>query len=268
MNDAMTAHERLLMQFETMLPSKPPNNAPQDKKKAYSEHVSRVAALAIGAELRKRGLESARPTEAGLDEKSGAERRMAGGIGAKRVDVTWSTEESGLLIASSIKSINFKDATTNNYQKNLTNRRGDLLFESITLHRRLPYSVLVGIFFFDEEAKRDNTGTRRSTVDNAHERLLLFKGRIDPTGRDEQYEHLYIGLLGISGKASTKPSCDFYAVGDPATAVTLDEILTDSLRTLVTRNADIYALEDGHIVRIDPPSRKRQNGKRRPKRSN
>lgn len=39
----------------------------------------------------------------GPSSKSGAERRMSGGIGAKKVDVTWATEEGGLLLALSIK---------------------------------------------------------------------------------------------------------------------------------------------------------------------
>jgi hypothetical protein len=205
MSEETTAHERLLMQLST-LPKKPASSSLQSEKKRYSESVSRVMAIAIGAELRKRGLDGARPTEGGLDDKSGAERRMAGGIGAKKVDVTWATEESGLLIAFSIKSINFKDSKTKNYQKNLTNRRGDLLFESITLHRRFPYSVLVGLFLLDEEAQRDDTGARQSTFENANERLLLFRGRIDPAGRDEQYEHLYLGLLGLDPVKGTKPN--------------------------------------------------------------
>src|SRR3546814_5010367 len=61
---------------------------------------------------------------------SGAERRLAGGIGAKKVDVTWATEESGLILAVSVKTILFKDSRTQNFQKNLTNRRADLLNRS------------------------------------------------------------------------------------------------------------------------------------------
>lgn len=242
-----TAQARLVLQLATVLPTKPGAGATQAQKKAYSESVSRVVALAVASELRNRGLAGARPTEQGLDDKSGAERRMAGGIGAKKVDVTWSTEESGLLMAFSIKSINFKDTRTNNYQKNLTNRRGDLLFESITLHRRFPYSVLVGLFFFDEEAQRDHTNTRRSTVENAHERLLLFNGRSDPAGRDEQYEHLYVGLLGIKAGDTVQSSCVFYRVGSTDKPLTLDGVLDESLDTLVVRNADLYVLDDGII---------------------
>jgi hypothetical protein len=259
MPDSLSAHDRLLVQLGS-LPSKPPDTAKQKEKKAYSEKVSRVVALAVAAELRERGLSGARPTEGGLDAKSGAERRMAGGIGAKKVDVTWSTEEAGLLVAFSIKSINFKDSKTKNFQKNLTNRRGDLLFESITLHRRFPYAVLVGLFFFDEGAKTDHTVTRKSTFDNAHDRLELFKGRIDPAGRDEQYEHLYIGLLR-SGRGKTPPACQFYPVGKPDTDLPLDGIVDETLRTIAIRNADMYTYANGRLEGLRKPTR-RNSGQR------
>lgn len=125
---------------------------------------------------------------------------MAGGIGAKKVDVTYATEESGLVLAISIKSINFVDGTTRNYQKNLTNRRGDMLFEAVTLHRRFPYAVLAGLFFFDEGAERDGTSTRKSTFENAHDAFKLFTNRNDPAGRDEQFERFYIVLHGRGTK--------------------------------------------------------------------
>ncbi len=58
------------------------------------------------------------------------------------------------MLAMSVKSINFADGTTGNYQKNLTNRRGDMLFEAVTLHRRFPYAVLAGILIFDEGSRQ------------------------------------------------------------------------------------------------------------------
>ena len=99
---------------------KPADTAKSDEKKAYSEKISANIALAVAEELRQRGMSEARPAPPGELGGSGAERRMAGGIGAKKVDVTWSTEESGLILGISIKSINFKDNRTKNYQKNLT----------------------------------------------------------------------------------------------------------------------------------------------------
>ena len=126
---------------------------------------------------------------------SGAERRLAGGIGAKKVDVTWATEESGLLLGISVKTISFRDRATRNFQKNLTNRRGDMLIEAVTLHRRFPYAVLMGLLFLDKDARTDGTSKRRSTFDNAFPRLRLFTGRSDPAGRDEQFERLYLLLV-------------------------------------------------------------------------
>ena len=55
---------------------------------------------------------------------------MSGGIGTKKVDVTWATEESGLLLAISVKCLTAKDPKTGNYHKNLINRRGDMLGEA------------------------------------------------------------------------------------------------------------------------------------------
>src|SRR5690606_13878721 len=125
-----------------------PDTAKQSVKKHYSEQMSAGFAAAIAEELRHRGLEGTRPGLDGEVGRRGAERRMSGGIGAKKVDVTWATEESGLLLACSIKCFTAKDSKTGNYQKNLTNRRGDLLGEAVTLHRRFPYAVLGAFIFF------------------------------------------------------------------------------------------------------------------------
>src|SRR4051812_49665697 len=99
---------------------------------------------------------------------------MAGGLGAKKVDVTWATEESGLLVAVSIKTINFRDQRSGNFQKNLTNRRGDMLFESVTLHRRFPFSVLRGVFFLGKGGAEGDTHPRRPAVVEAPFRPPLF----------------------------------------------------------------------------------------------
>ena len=229
------------------LGSKPADDANQPAKKRYSEQVSHVVANAIAEELRQRGLKEARPAPPGVLDRSGAERRMAGGIGAKKVDVTWATEESGLLLGISVKSINFRDRKTKNFQKNLTNRRGDMLFEAVTLHRRFPYAVLGGLFFFDAGAALDETQRRRSTFINAHARLRLFTGRSDPGGRDEQYEHLYILLLD-----TTASSCyQMYCVGEPDKVVPLTCAIDDLLKATAIRNPDFYEFDMGNLRSVN-----------------
>ena len=236
--------------LETALRSvgdKPPDTAPPPTKKAYSEKISSAVAGAIAHEIRERGLRGARPASPGELDTSGAERRIAGGIGAKKVDVTWATEEAGLLLGISIKTINFRDRRTNNFQKNLTNRRGDMLFEAVTLHRRFPYAVLGGIFFLDKAASEDCTARRRSTFSNAHTRLRLFTGREDPGGRDEQYERLYLVLLDAS---SSHVEFEVYSVGHPKCPIPMAEALDELLSITAARNPDFYEYKDGKLISI------------------
>lgn len=226
------------------LPPKPPDTAPREPKHKYSQKVSEVLAVAIGRELRQRGMKEARPASPGELDSSGAERRMAGGIGAKKVDVTWATEESGLLLGISIKSINFRDKRSKNFQKNLTNRRGDMLFEGVTLHRRFPYAVLAGFFFLDKGALTDGTAKRRSTFENAHSRLKLFTGRNDPAGRDEQYERLYVVSMEATPFMS---SAQVYEAGRPERPVTFAEVLDDIIALVAERNPDFYEAVGGRL---------------------
>lgn len=226
------------------LPPKPSDDAEQKDKRRYSELLSENVALAFGEELRRRGLSGARPSPPGESGISGAERRMAGGIGAKKVDITWATEESGLLLGISIKSINFKDKKTKNFQKNLTNRRGDMLVEAVTLHRRFPYAVLAGFFFFDKGAAADATELRRSTFLNAHDRFSIFTGRNVVEGRDEQYERFYFVLLDAN---PFKPSARLYLAGAPDQPVELSAAFDELLRMVAERTPDFYEYVDGRL---------------------
>lgn len=242
----MARIDDLLHKALTGLGDKPADTAPQDQKKSYSERVSSAVAAAVADELRHRGLDGARPAPPGITGDSGAERRMAGGIGAKKVDVTWSTEESGLLLGISVKTINYRDRKTNNFQKNLTNRRGDMLIEAVTLHRRFPYSVLVGFFFLDSGAEHDHTKMRKSTFENAHTRLRLFTGRDDPGGRDEQFELFFVILLEASSKHA---SLRAFAVGDPKKAVPMEKVMDTLVELVAVRNPDFYEFLEGKLIK-------------------
>jgi hypothetical protein len=172
---------------------------------------------------------------------------MSGGIGAKQVDVTWATEESGLILAISVKAISFRDGRSKNFQKNLTNRRGDMLFESVTLHRRFPYATLGGFFVLDKDAATDGTLRRRSTFENAHQRFTLFTGRDDPAGRDEQYERLWIVLLDAN---PFQPSYEVYAVPDSTSPVTLESAFDDLVAIVPDRNPDFYENHSGSLRKL------------------
>jgi hypothetical protein len=162
--------------------------------------------------------------------------------------VTWTTEESGLVLGCSVKTINFRDGRTKNYQKNLTNRRGDMLIEAVTLHRRFPYAVLAGFLFLDWGAETDHTGQRRSTWANAHARLRLFTNRPDPAGREEQFERLYLVLVDAN---KFTPRWRVTEVGAPHKTLELDAVFTDVITMVAERNFDFYEVDDkGKIARI------------------
>lgn len=243
----MSRIDDLLAAALKTLPSKPADDATRADKKAYSEAMSACIAVALGDELRSRGMKEARPAGPGDVSLSGAERRLAGGIGAKKVDVTWATEESGLLLGISIKTINFRDGRSKNFQKNLTNRRGDMLAEALTLHRRFPYAIVTGFMFLDMGARSDQTLKRKSTFENAFPRLRLFTGREDPAGRDEQFERLYLVLVDAN---PFRPVLECYQVSDGTRSLAFSDVMDDLVGLVAERNFDFYEASDGKVRRV------------------
>lgn len=235
--------ERLTAAIKAAGP-KPPDTVAATVKKNYNQRLSDSIALALSAELRDRGMKGARPSGPGEVGASGAERRLAGGIGAKKVDVSWATEESGLIFAISVKSIMFRDGASKNFQKNLTNRRGDMLVEAVTLHRRFPYAVLSALFILDADAAHDDTAKRKSTFQNAFPRLRLFTRRPDPSGREEQFERFFVALVDVNAFA---PRLRVFEVNDEATEVNLDDALSELIELVGERNFDLYDGTDGVI---------------------
>jgi hypothetical protein len=231
--------------LKTLSP-KPPDTASREVKRGYSEGMSAKVAVAFAEELRNRGMKEARPSGPGDVGTSGAERRLAGGIGAKKVDVTWTTEESGLLLGISVKTINFRDSRSKNFQKNLTNRRGDMVSEALTLHRRFPYAVVAGFLFLDKDARNDQTKQRKSTFENAFPRLRIFTGRQDPAGRDEQFERLYLLLVDAN---PFSPTLECYQVSDPTSKLELNDVLDELVLLVDERNFDFYEASEGAVRR-------------------
>lgn len=244
----MTTAAALVSAALQQLGPKPGDGATAREKGRYSERMSQVLATALPEELRQRGLEEIRPAAPGVLGGSGAERRISGGLGAKKVDVSWATDESGLLLGVSIKTINFRDQRTRNFQKNLTNRRGDMLFEAVTLHQRFPYAVLVGLLCLDAGAETDGTSKRRSTFLNVHPRLRLFTGRNDPAGRNEQFERFFVAL--VDAEASL-PSLRLFRIGEPEAEIPLERFFEESLSIVAERNPDFYQVVDGQIAAAD-----------------
>ena len=102
--------------------------------------------------------------------------------------------------------------------------------------------------FFDKGADEDDSKLRASTFVNAHRAFRIFTGRSDPTGRDEQYERLYLALVDPS---PFQPTVRVTVAGNPDDDVTLDSAIDDLLRLVVERNPDFYAVL-GPDEEVDP----------------
>ena len=78
----------------------PTVGAIQKEKKRYSERLSQELALEVANSLRNIGFHGIRPLLGGPGK-----RAFQGGLGPKKVDVSFADEQHGLLMAVSIKSI-------------------------------------------------------------------------------------------------------------------------------------------------------------------
>ena len=122
-----------------------------------------------------------------------------------RSETVSGTEESGLLLAIAVKTLNFRDRGTGNFRKNLTNRRGDMLMEAVTLHRRFPYAVLAVSFSSTRTPSMMGPTSGAATFLNAHQRLKLFTDRSDSAGREEQFERFYLLLVDAAVTGRLRP---------------------------------------------------------------
>jgi hypothetical protein len=164
----------------------PASTASRDEKKRYSERLTQLLVPEVAQGLRALGFEKVVPLPGGPGEKT-----FQGGLGPKKVDVSYADERHGLLLAVSIKSI-----TSPPYGKNLKNRFYDLCSEGITLHMRFPYSVLCALFCFPTAANEDVTPRRKlSTFGRGRKLLSTIGGRQEHTDPDEKFENVTLMLF-------------------------------------------------------------------------
>lgn len=163
-----------------------PLEGTQAEKKRYAELLSNALAAEVAQGLRGMGFPNVKPLSGGPGE-----REFQGGLGPKRVDVSYADEKHGLLLAVSVKSI-----CSRPYGKNLKNRFGDLCTEAINLHMRFPYSVVCGLFAMPEEANLDVSRNRPiATFQRARMLFGTITGRADYTSAGEKFEDFIMVLF-------------------------------------------------------------------------
>lgn len=129
------------------------------------------------------------------------ESQSTGAGGAKKLDVNYSTTKSGLELAVSIKTVNFKDEVTNRYTKNTKRIDGELRAEAQDCHRRQPYAVLVAYLLLPFEAATDGDQGKSSLKHNA-EVMAARGGRTSDQDNQSLFELCFIGLYDDAGRTS------------------------------------------------------------------
>ncbi len=182
----------------------PAISSPQASKKRYSEMLSAALAYEVASGLRSLGFPKVKPARGGPGE-----REFQGGLGPKKVDVSYADERHGLLLAVSVKSICFAP-----YGKNLKNRFGDLCTEAITLHMRFPYAVVGALFAMPEDADLDITAQRRvSTFRRAGMLFGTVSGRQDYSSPGERFEDITMLLFQPIREERDEPWVKFFRPG-------------------------------------------------------
>jgi hypothetical protein len=200
----------------------------QAAKKRYSELLSAALAVEVADGLRQLGFPGVKPLRGGPGE-----RAFQGGLGPKKVDVSYADERHGLLLAVSIKSISVPP-----FGKNLKNRFGDLCTEAITLHMRFPYSVVTALFAMPEDADRDVTAGRRiSTFQRASILFGTISGRADYASAGERFEDVTMMLFGPLRETGEEPWVTLFSARSRAEVAE-----ADYFRTL----RDIYNQRNPH----------------------
>jgi hypothetical protein len=94
----------------------------------------------------------------------------------------------------SIKTINFRDPSTNRYTKNYTRVDNELRAEAADYHERQPYAVLCAVVFIPLDACDDG---KRSSPSSFGQAIQIFRhrsGREKPSDDPTLFEQIVIGL--------------------------------------------------------------------------
>lgn len=179
-------------------------------KKNWSEAFSRALAIVFANVLRTTFV-GISPFEDGRHQ----ERLAPTNRGFKKLDVGYSTEELGLSLGVSIKSINFKDEGTKRYTKNYSRNDCELRAEAMDYHRRQPFAVLAGVLMLPLDSC-DDAGKNPHDESSFAAAVRYFKrrsGRVIPDGDADLFELFFVGLYDENQSAGGH---DFFVdVSDP-----------------------------------------------------
>jgi hypothetical protein len=180
---------------------RPPVDGDPGFKRTYGTRLSNATALLVADRLRP-DFPGILPTQDG----KGTESRARIGRGFKKLDVNYSTLQTGLGLGISIKTINFRDPGTKRYTKNYSRNDNELRAEASDYHERQPYAVLCGLVFLPADASTDvGTGKgedAKAGVSSFGACVKYFRnraGRIEVSDPIERFERFFVCLYGLDG---------------------------------------------------------------------
>jgi hypothetical protein len=226
----------------------------QARKRNFAEGLSRALAPRIANALRSRFV-GIFPDERGRRQES----RARSAKGFKKLDVNYSTPELGLGLGVSIKTINFRDPTTNRYTKNYTRADAELRAEASDYHDRQPYAVMIAIVFMPVDACDDGSDAP-SSFGGAVQTFRFRAGRREPDEPSVLFERVFIGLY--EGAEPTKRGeIGFFDVmkapprrGRPRSTLGFRQLIDKIIETYDTRNNPRFEWADAEPERVSPPS--------------
>jgi hypothetical protein len=231
-----------------------------DREEAVTTAQKKNHAEALSRALAQRFANALRPAFPGVlpDARgAGQESRARTAKGIKKLDINYSTVELGLGLGVSIKTINFRDATTRRYTKNYTRADGELRAEASDYHVRQPYAVLIAVVFLPLDACDDGSQAP-SSFGQAVTVFRFRAGREEPTDDPNLFERVFIGLYDTS--PDRYGAVGFFDVmdapprnGRPSNLVGMAELMQQIQDTYDARNSPIFEWADSDADRLTEP---------------
>lgn len=225
----------------------------QAQKKNYAEILSRCLARHIANALRSSFL-GILPDASG----KGQESRVRSSKGFKKLDVNYSTVELGLGLGVSIKTINFRDATTKRYTKNYTRVDGEFRAEASDYHERQPYAVMIGVVFLPVDSCDDGNKRTPSSFGQAVQIFRFRSNRQSPKDPAMLFERVFLGLYEIDEKKFGEVV--FFDVmslparsGRPKDTISYDEFIKAIVDTYDGRNSPPFEWADADPEKVTTP---------------
>jgi hypothetical protein len=191
----------------------------------------------------------------GEDNVASGEVGSGSSEGEKRIDISYSTRQSGLGFMISLKSVHRgeRDEGNSRFTHNLKRNDEELRVEATALHLRQPYAVLVAVMILPFEACEDKwkyrgSGPLTSSFARWVEKLWTLKGRIEPEDPPNQFELVFVALY-----KRDRSRLAFYQVGGetecprtgpPAPLLTFDEFVERVKNCYYNRNQRDFAFAD------------------------